>query len=109
MGNEQSSGIVKGIGFLTGLPLAEAVEIFQAESSRSAVAGASVSSSLHGLLQPTKPFDPLRSLDPGEALKDLLKSLQESLSSSSSSEGDGYFILVLLFTAWREYIAKVCS
>ncbi|CAB3978417.1 Hypothetical predicted protein [Paramuricea clavata] len=111
MGNE----IVKGIGLLTGLPLAEAVEIFQPEASRSAVAGASDVSSLyagHGLLRPQNPFDPLRSLDPGEALKDLLKSLQESLSSltsSSSSKDAGHFILVLLFTAWQEYIAKVCS
>ena len=37
----------------------------------------------------------------------LLLSLQCLLSSTSKQDGDGHFILVLLFTAWREYITEV--
>ena len=40
-----------------------------------------------------------------EEIQILLLSLQCLLSSKQ--DGDGHFILVLLFTAWREYITEV--
>ena len=54
------------------------------------------------------PFDPSAIL--WSEVKTLLQSLRSLFSSScsSSSNAKGHFILVLLFTAWREYITKVC-
>ena len=53
------------------------------------------------------PFDPSAIL--WSEVKTLLQSLRSLFSSSSSSNAKNHFILVLLFTAWREYITKVCQ
>lgn len=103
MGNEQSKeetiDVLARVGqAITGLPIPVPL---QTET-------VAVHSLIGSPLTP-HPFDPSAIL--WSEVKTLLQSLRRLLSSSSSSSSNakGHFILVLLFTAWREYITKVCQ
>ena len=93
MGNEQSTNDNLTVGRLVTAPL---------PLSAMGLTG------LPGLV--AVPAEPQTAEISGGALNDLIKSLQELFNSIYSFIKDclPHFILVLLFTAWREYIAKVC-
>lgn len=108
MGNKQSTIDVleRAVHIATGIP----IPLPRPQQERQIVDATAVLS-LTGDLPPYIPaIIPGIFGNPWEILWREIQILLQSLSSSSSkSDGDGHFILILLFIAWREYITEVCQ